>query len=135
MGGREIPDSVQAKLEGGSIAGLLNGSSDGVDRSREGLIFHFPHYQTQVTPHSAIRVGDYKLLKSHQTGKVKLFNLEADLREKNDLAQQRPDLARELEAELDAALKELDAKLPVVNEDYDPSKPTETSVGPTRDRR
>ncbi|MEO0474574.1 MAG: sulfatase [Planctomycetota bacterium] len=135
LAGVEIPEAVQAKLEGGSITKVLSGQADNVDRQREGLIFHFPHYQTQVTPHSAIRVGDYKLLKSHQTGKVKLFNLEADLREKNDLSKSQPDLARELEAKLDAALQELGAALPIVNSDYDPSKPTETSVGPTRDRR
>lgn len=132
--GVEIPASVHAKLEGGSIAGLLTGENNKVERAREGLIFHFPHYQTQVTPHSAIRVGDYKLLKSHQTGKVKLFNLQADLREQKDLSKSQPDIARDLEAKLDAALKELGADLPVINKDYDPSKPTETSVGPTRDR-
>eukprot|EP00752_Nemacystus_decipiens_P015221 g13554.t1 len=133
--GAEIPGNVKAKLEGGSIANVLSGQADAVDRPSEGLVFHFPHYQTQVTPHSAIRVGDYKLLKSHQSGKVKLFNLEEDLREKNDLSKKLPDLARALEAKLDAALKELGADLPVINKDYDPSKPTETSVGPTRDRR
>ena len=133
--GVEIPETVQAKLEGGSLAKVLSGQATEVDRPREGLVFHFPHYQTQVTPHSAIRVGDYKLLKSHQTGRVKLFNLQADPREKNDLSKSQRDLARDLEAKLDTALQELGASLPVVNRDYDPSKPTETSVGPTRDRR
>ena len=133
--GVNIPASVRAKLEGGSIAGLLTGQADKVQRPREGLVFHFPHYQTQVTPHSAIRVGDYKLLKSHQTGKVKLFNLQADPREENDLSTEQPDLARDLETKLDAALKELSAAIPVVNKDYDPSKPTETSSGPSRGRR
>lgn len=133
--GVQTPAGVQAELEGGSLAGLMSGQADEVDRPREGLVFHFPHYQTQVTPHSAIRLGDYKLLKSHQTGRVKLFNLQTDLREKNDLSDEQPGLARDLEAKLDRALKDLGAELPTVNKDYDPSKPTETSVGPTRDRR
>ncbi|MEM6257660.1 MAG: sulfatase [Planctomycetota bacterium] len=133
--GVEIPSDIQAKLEGGSIAGVLSGQAAEVERQREGLVFHFPHYQTRITPHSAIRLGDYKLLKSHQTGRVKLFNLQADLQEKNDLSEQQPGLAHDLEAKLNARLKELGAKLPVVNNDYDPSKPTETGVGPTRDRR
>lgn len=133
--GVEIPKDVAAKLEGGSLAGLLSGQAAEVQRQHEGLIFHFPHYQTSVTPHSAILLGDYKLLKSHQTGRVKLFNLKGDLQEKKNLAEAQPDLAKSLEAKLDAALKELDADLPLPNKDYDPSMPTETSVGPTRDRK
>lgn len=130
-----IPEDVAAKLEGGSLAGLLSGQADEVERQREGLVFHFPHYQTQVTPHSTILLGDYKLLKSHQTGKVKLYNLKADLREKNDLRQAEPNRANALEAKLDQALKELGADLPVVNKDYDSSKPTEISQGQPRGRK
>ncbi|MFK7790132.1 MAG: sulfatase, partial [Phycisphaeraceae bacterium] len=106
-----------------------------VERQREGLIFHFPHYQTKVTPHSTILLGDYKLLKSHETGRVKLYNLKNDLREQNDLSKAEPQRATSLEAKLDEALKELGAAIPVVNKDYDPSKPTEISSGPPRGRR
>ena len=81
----------------------MTGKSDTVERSREGLVFHFPHYQTQVTPHSAILLDGYKLLKSHETGRVKLFHLDKDPREQNDLAKTKTDLAASLEAKLDAA--------------------------------
>lgn len=133
--GVAIPTKVASKLEGGSLAALLSGQATEVDRQREGLIFHFPHYQTQVTPHSTILLGDYKLLKSHETGNIKLYHLTDDIREQKDLSKAEPDRARSLEGKLDRALKELGADLPVVNDDYDPSKPTEISGDPKKKQR
>lgn len=133
--GVTIPANVAAELEGGSLAGLLSGQAAEVQRQREGLVFHFPHYQTQVSPHSAILLGDYKLLKSHETGKTKLYHLGNDLREQKDLSKTEPQRAKSLEAKLDLALKDLGAAIPTVNTDYDPSKPTEISSGQPRGRK
>ncbi len=132
--GVDIPDNVAGKLEGGSLAQLVAGKADAVNRSREGLVFHFPHYQTEVTPHSAILLGGYKLLKSHETGKVRLFHLDRDPREQNNLADTRPERAASLEAKLDAHLKAVHAALPKPNASYDPDKPTQINQQPREDR-
>lgn len=73
-----LPDDI----EGGSLAPLLaHGGRGELRRPREGLVFHFPHYQTGNTPQSAIRVGDLKLLKFYEDESTKLFDLAADIGE------------------------------------------------------
>jgi arylsulfatase A-like enzyme len=91
--------ALPADLEGGSLAPLLAHEGRGeVHRPREELVFHFPHYQTGNTPHSAIRVGDLKLLKFYEDDSVRLFDLAQDAGERTDLAARRP-----AEAEANAA--------------------------------
>lgn len=109
-------DARPTVLEGGSIAGLVAGGGQGqVLRPREELLFHFPHYQSGHTPHSAIRVGDLKLIRFYEDDSVKLFDLQADRSERNDLAEERPDVAAALRTRLDAVLAAVDAQLPTRN--------------------
>jgi arylsulfatase A-like enzyme len=54
---------------------------------------------------AAVRAGAWKLLR--QNGETKLFNLDADIGEKNDLAVQQPEKVRELSDRLAAWEKEL----------------------------
>ena len=114
-----IPDGV----EGGSIVPLLAAGKGTVDRPREELVFHFPHYQTGYTPHSAIILGNYKLIRFYETGEARLFDLSNDLGETRDLAKQLPDRAAELNRRLEEYLKAVNAQMPAPNPEYDPSKP------------
>jgi len=119
-------------VEGGSIAVLLAGGGTGaVKRPREGLTFHFPHYQGRdFGPHSVIRLGRYKLIKLHETNDVRLFDLADDIGERRDLSKQMPDKAAELTRRLDAYLEEIGAGMPKPNPHYDP-----TQSPPTKPRR
>jgi hypothetical protein len=54
------PVCSPTQLEGGDVTHLLSGSSDPVKRSREPLVFHFPHYQGD-SPHSAILSGQARI--------------------------------------------------------------------------
>lgn len=72
------------------------------------LVFHFPWYAGH--PMSAIRRGRYKLIRSLNTGEVRLFDLVADLGEQRNLATERPELARRMNAELTAYLEAVDAE-------------------------
>jgi arylsulfatase A-like enzyme len=111
------------KIEGGSIAGLLAHEGKGkVSRPREELVFHFPHYQGD-TPHSAIIVGDMKLIKFYEDNQVALYDLAKDLRERNDLSKKMPDEAARLEKRLLEYLKAVDAQMPTPNSKYDPKAP------------
>ncbi len=90
--------------------------------------FHFPHYgkgKSQV-PQSAILVGNMKLIRNYESGEVMLFDLEHDLGEANNLAHEHPEEASRLDEQLTEYLEKVDAQLPSLNSDYDPSaqKPT-----------
>ena len=80
-------------LDGGSLKLLLRGKSKVVKRSEDFLLFH-----TAVTrePLSAIRQGDYKLVKTWDENKVELFDLSKDLEEKKDLSNKLPEKTEEL---------------------------------------
>ena len=124
---------LPAGIEGGSIASVVaNGGVGEVERSTEELVFHFPHYQVG-SPQSAIRLGDYKLIKYFEGNKTALFDLATDIGEKQNLVTKMPEKGAELEARLDAYLASVNADIPVVNPDYDPSKPT-GFTGNRRDR-
>jgi len=118
------PSDLPAGIEGGSIASILANGGDGeVERSTEELIFHFPHYQVG-SPQTAIRLGDYKLIKYYEGNKTALFDLSVDIGEKHNLAMKMPEKAADLETRLDAYLASVNADIPIINPDYDPSKPT-----------
>jgi len=128
--GPAIPKGV----EGGSIAGLLarNLAQEGrgeVRRPRQELVFHFPHYQGNEAPQSAIRRGDLKLLRFYEDDRVMLFDLAKDIGERDDLAQRMPAEAQRLRQQLERYLAAVDAQLPTPNPEYDPARPP-----PTRDK-
>jgi len=85
-------------IDGGSFRQLLENSGRGtVTRPSDGLVFHrySPDY-----PHTAIRVGDYKLIKFWKSEKLLLFNLKDDIGETHNLVDAVPDKARELHQKL-----------------------------------
>jgi len=85
--------------DGGSLRPLFDNSGKGrIHRPVEGLVFHFPDFQGVSM--SAIRLGDYKLLKDWETGKIHLYNLVDDLGETRDLAAKMPQKTNELKQQL-----------------------------------
>jgi arylsulfatase A len=117
-----VEEKLPANLDGGDLTTLATGGTDPVKRPRAGLVFHFPHYQGD-TPHSAIRSGNYKLLKFYESGERLLYDLDEDPGEKNNLAGTMKDVADRLEAELAKDLKDYGACMPKPNPDYDASAP------------
>ena len=119
------PGTLPKGIEGGSIASLLKNDGRGeVDRPREELVFHFPHYQGDI-PHSAILLGDLKLLHFYEDNHDELYDLVKDISERNDLAAQRPAETKKLRARLDKYLADVDAKFPTPNPNFDPNQPAE----------
>lgn len=112
-------------VEGGSFAPLLRpgGASGTVRRPRDELVFHFPHYQSTDGPHSAIRLGDLKLIYFYETDKVSLFDLSRDIGERTDLADQAPAEASRLRKRLEQYLVAVHAQLPTPNPQFDPANP------------
>lgn len=124
------PSSLPKGLEGGSIASLLDNDGRGtVKRAREELVFHFPHYQGDA-PHSAILLGDLKLLHFYEDHHDELYDLANDISERHDLAKERPAEAKKLRDRLEKYLVAINAQLPTVNPDYDPAmEPTRKGGG------
>jgi arylsulfatase A-like enzyme len=112
-GGRE---PLPAEIDGGSLRPLLQDPANAaVKRPLPGLVFHRPLLSAQK--HSAIRVGDFKLVITWsgpwQVEKRELFNLAKDIGEQQNLAETMPEKADEMSAALIAYLKSVNAEVAV----------------------
>jgi len=125
-----INEPLPKGVEGGSLATILTSGGKGtVKRPREEFIVHFPHYDKDVIgPASTILLGDFKLIRAYETSTLKLFNLAKDPGERDDLAQEMPDKAKELNQRLSDYLTAVNAQMPTANPNYDPSKPSDIIV-------
>lgn len=107
--------AVQEDVEGGSMLDVLQGKGSDIYRSTPGLIFHFPHYQGDATPQSAIIREEWKVIRYYDGKRKKLFNLKNDPGEINDMVQTMPQLAAKLTDNLDSYLAQVGANLPRTN--------------------
>jgi len=121
--------------DGASIVPLLRNPKAGqTDRA---MVWHFPYYHpetrygerideigvddgetSKTKPHSAIRVGDWKLLHFYEDGRNELYNLADDLVEARDLAAKQPIKAKALRGRLSDYLKKVEARLPTKNPEF-----------------
>ena len=121
------PATLPPTIEGGSLAATIaSGGTTAVSRPRAELYFHFPHYQNEEGPQSAVIADGMKLIGFYDTPRIELYDLRQDLAETNDLAQSHKAEAKTLQTKLEAYLTAVDAQLPQPNPDYDPTKPVET---------
>jgi arylsulfatase A-like enzyme len=81
---------------------------------RQALYFHYPNYAFHQRNRlgSALRDGDWKLIRNDDDGSLELYDLAADPGETRDLAAARPEMARTLNAQLEAWLKSSGARRP-----------------------
>ena len=124
--GISLPNKV---LDGQSLLPVLKG---GTLRKRP-LFWHFPIYlqsspaanndardpQFRTRPGSVIRYGDWKLHQYFEDDGIELYNLKADLGERNNLHHSHPDKVKELLAMLEEWRKRTNAPVPMEpNPDY-----------------
>ena len=120
------------KLDGESVIPLLSdikNSKNGYTKDVHywhypfNVIYNSPYEPLALTPHSAIRDGDHKLIFDWH-GRLRLYNINEDPFEKTDLAIEMPDLRDALFTKLMAWLKEnVDQRYwPTLNPDYNPKK-------------
>ena len=123
LAGLAVPEAQE--VDGVSIVPLLRGEPGEGIAARD-LFWHYPHYGNQGgEPSSIIRRGDWKLIHYYEDGRDELYDLAADPGERQDVAAANPDRARELRADLDEWLAEVDARLPVPDPEYDVQKERE----------
>lgn len=95
-------------IDGGSLRQVFEKGNKGkVKRPNEGIVFNYPYYA--AAPVNAIIVGKYKLMRQLNTGETKLFNIDEDLAEKNDLSKANPELAASLAKQMDSYLEDVNA--------------------------
>ncbi|AJR04503.1 sulfatase [Siansivirga zeaxanthinifaciens] len=101
-------------IDGRSLFGLLNDVDNKKNSYKRNthywyypfnVIYNNPYDGLSLTPHSAIREGDYKLIFDWH-GRLKLFNIGKDISETNNLAKQMPELTNRLFDKLMAWTKE-----------------------------
>jgi arylsulfatase A-like enzyme len=115
-GGKAKPKNP---LDGVSIVPLLKTGGKGT-LARQALYWHFPGYLEadakqgiwRTTPGGSIRAGDWKLIEYFEDGRVELYNLNADLSQKKNLAKEMPAKVQELLAKLQAWRKDVKAPMP-----------------------
>jgi len=106
-------DPAQHK-DGTSFMDLLKDPT--AKHTRAPLFWHYPHWGNQGgIPSSAVRDGDWKLIRFYWKKGTELYNLAADPGELHDLAAGNPAKVAELNTKLDAFLKDTDALLPIPN--------------------
>lgn len=92
-----LPARPKLHLDGQSMVPVLRGGR----RDRGPIFWHYPHYGNQGgAPSGAVRSGDWKLIEWYENGRLELFNLAADLSEKNDVAEANPTVRDRLHQQL-----------------------------------
>ena len=101
-------DPLPRILDGGNLQSIIHNDGSGtVERNSPFLIFH---QAANRKPISAIRWGNYKLVKDWRFNKYELFDLSKDIEEKNDLSIEMPELVEKLNDALTRFLDEANAE-------------------------
>ena len=111
-----ISPTSQSTIDGKDLSPLLNGAEH---FKNDTLYWHFPHYHgSNWKPGAAIRAGDWKLIEFYENEKIELYNLNEDIGETTDLAEQYPEKLLELRQSLHAWQEKMGAKFPAKNPDF-----------------
>jgi arylsulfatase A-like enzyme len=105
------------KIDGISFVPLLRGEK--INNENREFFWHFPH-NYDMEPYSVIRKGDWKLIFWHIDSKMELYNIPADISEKNNLVDAQPEITKQLATELGKYLKSAGVKTPVDKETKTP---------------
>jgi len=115
-GGR--PEKLK-NIDGVSLAGYLAGKKPDDAFENRNLYFHYPHYRTTM-PHSAMVSGSHKVMHFYERPDIPmLFDLATDEREAVNIAKKRPELHKKLYAQMMRYLKQVNARIPKPNPNYD----------------
>ncbi|MGM0488012.1 MAG: sulfatase [Planctomycetota bacterium] len=116
-----LPMRPRQHLDGVTIKPLLKNPAAALDRGA--IYWHYPHYGNQGGfPSSAIRQGPWKLIHDIEDNAYELYNIAEDPGERHNLVESKQDLVNELKAKLDAWRKDVNARMPSPNPNYDQDK-------------
>jgi arylsulfatase A-like enzyme len=108
----------QQHCDGVSLVPLLKGNRS---LRRKAVYWHYPHYHgSGHQPSGAIRAGRYKLIEFYEEDTVELYNLEKDIGETKNLAQEMPEKTKELLQMFHRWREQVGARMPQPNPGYTP---------------
>jgi len=115
-----LPLRPEQHRDGQSLVPLLKGDSEATAAIKDrALIWHYPHYGNQGGEPSGIyRQGPWKLIHYYEDDRTELYNLDADLGERNDLATAEPGRVSLMKSKLEEYLKSVSAKFPMTDERF-----------------
>jgi len=88
------------------------------------VYWHYPHFSNQTSrPSGAIRKGDWKVVRSYETGRYELFNIRQNESEPVDLSKKHPKIAQELNQDLTRWLTDTNANMPIYKATGKPVQP------------
>jgi len=116
------PQKPEEHMDGVSLVPLLHGESI----AERALIWHYPHYGNQGgEPSGIIRQGDWKLIHYYEDGREELYNLDSDVKENFNVADNNPELVDQLSEKLSQMLEEMGALYPITDPEYSAEKEQE----------
>ena len=119
----DLPSQPDQHVDGKSLVPILKGETDSVAvKTLKGrrLFWHYPHYGNQGgDPSSIIRHGDWKLIFYHVDASMELYNVKDDVGEHKNVAVENATITNRLQEELDRWLQETEARMPIVNANFD----------------
>ncbi len=102
--------------DGVSFLPVLTGSGK---IEREAIFWHYPHYGNQGgTPSASVRSGNYKLIEFFEDEHLELYDLNEDISEKNNIANDCPNVTKMLKEMLKEWQNQVSAKIPERNPNY-----------------
>ena len=114
-------------VDGESLVPLLEGETQYEERP---IFWHFPAYLQaymeeqglwRTTPAGAVRQGPWKLIEFFEDGRLELYNLDEDIGEQENLAEERPRKVQDMHRLLEAWRADVEAPVPVTpNPKYEP---------------
>ena len=106
-------------VDGISLADLLEGKKMKKSFSNRNLYFHYPHYRTSM-PMSVMVSGTKKVVHFYERPDIPmLFDLAIDEGEVRNIAEDYPELHREMFDQMMSYLLEVGARIPKINPDFD----------------
>lgn len=107
-------------IDGVSLAGLMHGEKTNEAFQNRFLYFHYPHYRTSM-PSSVIVSGTKKVIHFYERPDIPmLFDLAEDQGEVRNIADEMPELQKELFDQMMRYFKQVGARIPKANPNYDP---------------
>lgn len=118
--GLKLPSSLNKNMDGINLMPIIKGEKT---NERAAIFWHYPHYHNQgAKPYSAVRKGDWKLIRLFEDEIYELYNLKSDTSEMNNLIDVHPEKVRELQSLLFEWYHEVDARFASYNPNYLPTR-------------
>jgi arylsulfatase A-like enzyme len=124
-------------IDGKSFVKLLEGKKE-INQERP-IYWHYPNNWGPQGPgidmYSCIRLGEWKLIYYYKDNSFQLFNIEKDIMERNNLAEQKPELTKKLAKNLTDYLKSVKAQRPTVVAENKLAKYPDECLSKIKERR